>query len=109
MMNEQYRNEKEEYARDDAWEATMEEARLDCRHEFYSITDEGLTNVDWPVPWGDPNKQDLEHATAWIEVECDDCARTNYMSVPYKRVLELLRTVEWEDENPLIDPERWEE
>jgi len=102
MMNEREQDERDEYRADAAWEAAQEERYWNCKHENWSITDEGIVDVDhWK------NGKKLDEPIACIEVECDDCGRTNYMRVPYNRILELLRGVDWSDDG--IDEDGWSE
>ena len=104
MMSERERDERDEYRADAAWEAAQEERYWNCEHENWSITDEGIVDVvSWenghqPLsPQGTIRKK-LDEPIAYIEVECDDCGRTNYLKVPYSRILELLRGVDWSND-----------
>ena len=102
MISEREQDERDEYRADAAWEAAQEERYWNCEHENWSITDEGIVDV---VSW--ENGKKLDEPIACIEVECDDCGRTNYLIVAYGRVLELLRGVDWSNDG--IDEDGWSE
>ena len=75
-----------------------------CEQENWSITDNGIEDVE---SW--KNGKKLDEPIAWIEIECDDCGRTNYLKVPYSDILTLLRKYAsgWDELN--IDEDRWSE
>lgn len=102
MMSEREQDERDEYRADAAWEAAQEDRYWNCEHENWSITDNGIEDVE---SW--KNGKKLDEPIAWIEIECDDCGRTNYLKVPYSRILELLRGVDWSNDG--IDEDRWSE
>ena len=102
MISEREQDERDEYRADAAWEAAQEERYWNCKHENWSITDEGIVDV---VSWESGKK--LDEPIACIEIECDDCGRTNYLKAPYSDILTLLRKAGWDELN--IDEDGWGE
>ncbi len=102
MISEREQDEIDEYRADAAWDAMQEERHWNCEHENWYITDDGIEDVEcWK------NGKMLDVPIAWIAIECEDCGRSNYLKVPYIKILELLRGVEWSDDG--IDEDRWSE
>ena len=112
MISEREQDERDEYLADAAWEARQEERHRNCEHENWFITDEGIVDVvHWKYGSNGPTK--LDEPIACIEIECDDCGRTNYLRVPYKEIVELLRGLHWHDDDDfrvhVIDEDGWGE
>ena len=112
MVSERELDERDEYLADAAWEAAQEERHWNCEHENWTITDEGIVDVEhWKYGSNGPTK--LDEPIACIEIECDDCGRSNYLKVPYKRIVELLRGLHWHDDDDfrvhVIDEDGWGE
>ena len=112
MISEREQDLRDEYLADAAWEARQEERHRNCEHENWSITDEGIVDVEhWK--YGSNGATKLDEPIACIEIECDDCGRTNYLRVPYKVILELLRGLPWHDDDDfrvhVIDEDGWGE
>ena len=103
MVSERELDERDEYLADAAWEAAQEDRYWNCEHENWSITDNGIEDVEF---W--KNGKKLDDPIAWIEIECDDCGRTNHLKVPYSDILTILRkNWGWDELN--IDEDRWSE
>jgi len=86
MSDWKERDLRSEYLQDAAIDASIEESLLNCKHEVWSITQEGLVDVE---TW--KNGKKLDEPIAIIEIKCDDCDRESYGRVPYKDVISLLK------------------
>ena len=78
---------RSEYLQDAAIDASIEESLLNCKHEDWSITQEGLVDVE---SW--KNGKKLDEPIAVIEIKCDYCDRESYGRIPYKYVISMLQT-----------------
>ncbi len=96
----------DEYRAEEAYEALAEEAYWNCKHEEWSITEEGIVDVErWEYNKGQHPK--MITPTAVIEIKCDFCGKTNYGRVAHSEILKLLRN-EFEHTGAFdIDEDRW--
>jgi len=86
MISEREQDLRDEYLADQAWEDAQEERYWNCKHKIWSVTDEGIVDVE---SW--KNGKKLDEPIAWIAIECDDCGRSNHLKAPYSDILRLLR------------------
>tara|TARA_Y100001973_G_C5172230_1_gene319772 strand:- start:74 stop:406 length:333 start_codon:yes stop_codon:yes gene_type:complete len=110
-MNEDWREReadlRSEYEAEAAYEASGEAAYWNCKHEAWSITQEGIVDT---IHW--KNGKKLVEPIAVIEIKCDDCSRENYANVPYNLIISLLKNAfeGGTHENKVdIDEDRWGE